>query len=118
MATFAHLWKNFPCKETMQAACTNRQPDSNQPFSDYCAIMLSECLNRSAIPVGAFRGNRCWSHGGLKHILLAQDLANGLKTMTPREFSPMVKISPPTFQDDLKGKTGVIFFPGLLAAWQ
>lgn len=110
MSLFAQLWKNFPKKEDVAATCSNRQKDSNKPFDDYCAIMLSECLNRSSVFVSTFKGNKCWSHGGLKHILLAEDLANGLKTAPPKGFGKMEKIAPGDFQTVLKGRAGVIFF--------
>lgn len=110
MASFSDLWKNFPEKESIKARCTNKQPTSNKPFSDYCAILMSECLIRSGIDISAYKGARCWSHAGKKHILLAEDLALGLKSSVPSGFKTMKKINPGAFQDELDGKTGVIFF--------
>lgn len=50
MSTFSHLWKNYLSKEMMKKVCRNTQPDgSDEPFEDYCSIMLSECFNRSGI---------------------------------------------------------------------
>jgi hypothetical protein len=94
----------------METKCTNKQAASEQSFANYCAINMSECLHRSAIQIGGIKANKCWSHTGPKHVLLAQDLANGLKTATPPGFAQMVKVNPARFQDELKGKTGVIFF--------
>jgi hypothetical protein len=109
MSTFSHLWKNFPDKEIMKESCRNKQPDgSNEPFQDYCAIMLSECFNKSYIKYIA-KGN-CWSHSGQKHILLAQNLATGLKNNPPVHFGKLQKVNPANFQSELKDKTGVIFF--------
>jgi len=109
MSTFSHLWKNFPDKELMQENCRNKQPDgSNEAFSDYCSIMLSECFNRSAIKYVA-KGN-CWSHGGPKHILLAENLAIGLRNHSPAGFGKLEKITPASFQSELENRTGVIFF--------
>lgn len=110
MSLFIHLWKNFPKKEELVLTCRNKQPNSDKPFDDYCAIMLSECLNRSGIFVSQFKGNRCWSHAGQKHILLAEDLANGLRLAPPKGFSKMEKVAPQNFQAALKGRKGVIFF--------
>ena len=110
MISFDTLWKNFPEKETIKFRCTNKQKDSNKPFSDYCAIMLSECFIRSGVDLSLFKGNRCWSHQGKKHILLAEDLANGLKRHTPQGFGMPEKIQPGSFQSALSDKTGVIFF--------
>ncbi|MFL0809270.1 MAG: type VI secretion system amidase effector protein Tae4 [Agarilytica sp.] len=110
MTKFESMWKNFPEKELMKTRCTNKQKDSNKPFSDYCAILLSECFIRSGIDISLFEAKKCWSHTGKKHILLAQEFAESLKSNTPAGFSPMKKINPGTFQDDLSDKTGVIFF--------
>lgn len=110
MATFETLWKNFPQKEKIQKVCTNKQPTSNEPFSDYCAIMLSDCFISSGLDISAFKGNRCWSHAGKKHILLAEDFANGLNAANLPGISKMVKVTPGSFQSELDGKTGVVFF--------
>lgn len=92
MANFSDLWNNFPEKETIKARCTNRQPTSNKPFSDYCAILMSECLIRSSIEISAYKGTRCWSHTGKKHMLLAEDLAVGLKSAVPNGFQVTKKL--------------------------
>lgn len=88
MSTFGRLWKNFPDKGIMEESCRNKQPDgSNKPFKDYCSIMLSECFNKTGIIYSA-QGN-CWSHGGQKHILLAENLATGLKVAPPKNFGKL-----------------------------
>ena len=109
MIKFETMWKNYPDKEKMKLACTNKQPSSNKPFSDYCAIMMSECFIRSSIDIPSFYGNRCWSHSGKKHILLAEDFANSLNIRSPPGFGVMEKINTGSFQESLKGRTGVIF---------
>ncbi len=110
MLLFDTLWKNYPDKEKIKSQCTNKQRDSNKPFSDYCAIMLSESFIRSGVDLSLLKGNRCWSHQGKKHILLAEDLANGLKNHTPPGFGVLKKIQPGSYQSILSDKTGVIFF--------
>ena len=45
-----------------------------------------------------------------KHFLLAEDFATGLKASNLPGLSAMVKINPGSFQSELDGKTGVIFF--------
>lgn len=110
MTSFDTLWKNYPDIDVMKSKCTNKQKDSNKPFSNYCAIMLSECLIRSGIDLSLFEGSRCWSHPGKKHILLAEDLANGLKAHRPAGFGRFEKIQPGSFQSLLSDRTGVIFF--------
>ena len=107
---FDTLWNNFPDKDNIKRLCINKQKDSNNPFSDYCAIMLSECFIRSGIDLSLLQAKRCWSHSGKKHILLADEFANGLRTRPPVGLSAMLKVQPGSFQNTLKGKTGVIFF--------
>ncbi|VAW90367.1 hypothetical protein MNBD_GAMMA18-1584 [hydrothermal vent metagenome] len=110
MTKFETMWKNYPDKEKIKSMCTNKQSSSNKPFSDYCAIMMSECFIRSSIDMSSFSGNKCWSHSGKKHILLADDLANSLNRRRPPGFGNMEKINTGAFQEALKGRTGVIFF--------
>ncbi|WP_075186119.1 type VI secretion system amidase effector protein Tae4 [Teredinibacter haidensis] len=110
MPSFETLWRRYPDKDKIKAICTNKQRDSNKPFSDYCAIMMSECFIRSGVDLSLYKGNRCWSHSGKKHVLLAEDFANGLSKFNPPVFSNVTKIPPGSFQTQLEGKTGVIFF--------
>jgi hypothetical protein len=110
MTSFETLWRNFPSREAIQATCTNKQKDSNKPFSDYCAILLSDCLMKSGIDISSYKAKKCWSHSGKKHILLAEELANALAKAPPAGFSSMKKIQPGSFQSELSGKTGIIFF--------
>ena len=58
----------------------------------------------------SYKAKRCWSHSGKKHILLAEELANALTKAPPAGFSSMKKIQPGSFQSELSGKTGIIFF--------
>ncbi len=110
MVRFEKLWKNFPDKALLKSKCTNKQKDSDRPFSDYCAILLSECFIRSGIDISLFKAKKCWSHSGKRHILLAEEFAEALKSNPLAGFSPMKKINPGSFQNDLSGKTGIIFF--------
>jgi len=110
MKNFKTLWDNFPDKTVVTSVCRNKQKDSNRPFSNYCAILLSECFNKSGINTSSYKSTQCWSHTGRKHILLAEDLANGLRLSPPSHFGRMEKINPGDFEEQLRGKTGVIFF--------
>ncbi len=110
MALFKKLWDNFPDKEKIKTTCRNKQKDSNKPFTNYCAILLSESFNRSGVDISSFKGNKCWSHSGKKHILLAHDFANSLAQSTLPGFGKKEKVSPATFQQDLKGRTGIVYF--------
>ena len=110
MNKFKELWKNFPHKENMKKRCSNKQKDGNEPFENYCAIMLSECFIRSGISINKFKRNSCWSHSGQRHVLLAKDLASWLVKSKPSGFGKKEKITPSSFQNKLKGRTGVIYF--------
>lgn len=110
MSSFEKIWNSYPTKETISSSCTNKQPDSNRPFTDYCAIMLSESFHRAGVDISLLKGNRCWSHGGKKHLLLAEDLAEGLRKKSPPGFGNFQKVVPGSFQSILNGKTGVVFF--------
>lgn len=110
MASFDNLWKNFPDKDKIMTKCRNKQKNSNDPFDNYCAIMLSECFLQSGIDLSLYKGSRCWSHSGNKHILRAEDLAEGIRKHPPAGFGALKNIRPKSFQEDLSDKTGVVFF--------
>lgn len=110
MISFKSLWGNFPEKNKIKTVCTNKQKNSNNPFDNYCAILLSDCFIKSGIDTNTMSGAKCWSHAGKKHILRAADLADAIDKIPPPGFSKKQKILPATFQNTLKGKTGVIYF--------
>ncbi len=110
MLNFEMLWNNYPRKEDIKIRCTNKQKDSNKPFDDYCAIMLSDCFIKSGIDLSLLNAKKCWSHSGKKHILLAEEFAIALKSNKLPGFLPMKKITPGSFQNELSEKTGVVFF--------
>ena len=60
--------------------------------------------------MNVFSGTKCWSHQGKKHLLKAEDMANALSSRPPQGFGQRVKVNPGSFQEILKGNTGVIFF--------
>lgn len=52
-----------------------------------------------------------WSHGThARHILLAEEMANWLKSSHFSWLGKLEKINSKTFQEDLDGRTGIIFF--------
>lgn len=110
MIKFSTLWDNFPDKSKLEKLCTNKQKTSDAPFDNYCAILLSECFIKSGIDTSVLSGTKCWSHEGKKHLLKAEDMANALLKRAPQGFGACVKIEAGSFQETLKGKTGVIFF--------
>ena len=72
MADFKTLWDNFPDKDAVAGRCFNKQKGGQQPFDNYCAILLSECLVRSGMTVDRCPGTKCWSHEGARHVLRAE----------------------------------------------
>lgn len=110
MFKFDNLWLNYPDKDALKKTCFNKQLKSSAPFSDYCAIMLSESLIKSGITLNSFKGSKCWSHPGLKHALLAEQLAHWLEGNIIQGLGKTEKINPAFFQKELDGKTGIIFF--------
>lgn len=54
--------------------------------------------------------NKSIKIAGKKHILLAEDFANGLKSNRPSGFGKLEKIPSGSFQSALSNRTGVIFF--------
>ncbi|NHH89613.1 type VI secretion system amidase effector protein Tae4 [Pseudoalteromonas sp. MB47] len=110
MLQFNDLWENFPEKELIRARCQNKQTNSSSPFGNYCAINLSDALIKSGVSTAGAKVKKCWGHAGMKHILLAEEMASWLKTSNFNWLGDLQKINPKTFQDDLDGKTGIIFF--------
>ena len=110
MATFKSLWDNFPAHEEMKKKCFNKQKKSENPFDNYCSILMSECMIKSGIKLDQCPGVKCWSHAGNKHVIRAEDLASWLAKSPPSGFGKKEVISPSQFQKELDGRTGIVFF--------
>ena len=110
MIKFNVLWKNFPAKNSMKAKCQNKQKKSSSPFGNYCAINLSEALIKSGVSTAGAKAKKCWGHSGLKHILLAEEMASWLNKSNFSWLGKLQKVDAKSFQDSLDGKTGIIFF--------
>ena len=111
MLQFNKLWNDFPEKNIIKARCQNKQSSTSSfPFKDYCAIMLSDALIRSGVSTTSAKVKKCWSHQGGKHILLAEEMASWLNKSNIGGLNKVEKIRPSSFQKDLEGRTGIIFF--------
>lgn len=110
MLVFETLWNNFPDKSEMKEQCQNKQADGSKPFGNYCAILLSEALIKSGVSTEDAKVKKCWSHSGMKHVLLAEELAHWLNGSGIAGLGAVEKVNPETFQDDLSDRTGIIFF--------
>lgn len=64
MISLQTYWTNFPEKNKVKKTCTIKQNTSNDPFDNYCAILLSECFIRSGIDTNTLAATKCWSHMG------------------------------------------------------
>lgn len=110
MPTFTQLWDKYPNKSLIKAKCQNKQANSSSPFGNYCAISLSEALIRCGVSTSNAKVKKCWGHQGMKHILLAEEMAGWLKRSHFGWLGECEKINPKTFQEDLSGRTGIVFF--------
>ena len=75
MSKFKELWGNYPDKNIIKARCQNKQESGSRPFGNYCAIMLSDALIKSGVSTVGSNTKKCWGHPGMKHILLAEEMA-------------------------------------------
>ncbi|MCL6272183.1 type VI secretion system amidase effector protein Tae4 [Sansalvadorimonas sp. 2012CJ34-2] len=105
---FSKLWDNHPSVESTfdDAPCL---VNGKRAFENQCAIRLGESLRKSGVSLETFKGAKCWHKHNPAHILRAEELANWLKS----PFSPFKKRV--VFEgvngfDQIKGKTGIIFF--------
>lgn len=97
MLNFEVLWRNFPEKKNLQGKCRNAQDTSSAPFDNYCAILLSEALIKCGVSTAGSNATKCWSHQGMKHILLAEQLAEWLNKSNIGGLGSVEKISPASF---------------------
>lgn len=79
MSKFKELWRNYPDKNIIKARCQNKQKTGSKPFENYCAIMLSDALIKAGVSTVGSRATKCWGHPGMKHMLLAEEMALWLK---------------------------------------
>lgn len=110
MFKFKELWENYPDSGLIKARCQNKQATGSRPFGNYCAIKLSDTLIKSGVSTVGSDAKKCWGHSGMKHILLAEELAIWLCKANISGLGRVEKINPKTFQEELKDRTGVIFF--------
>lgn len=110
MPAFEQLWNKYPKKEVIKMRCQNKQSNTSSPFSNYCAINLSETLIHNGIKTSNSKAKKCWGHDGQKHILLAEEMAHWLNSQPFQWLGKCETIDPKKFQKSLAGKTGIIFF--------
>jgi hypothetical protein len=97
----------FPRDDSIKEKC---QESKGKPFSDYCAIRLTECFLLAGVPMHRFKGAKCWGHSGNKHALRAEDMAKFLTDSPPTGLGAKESIDPLKFQSLLAGRKGIVFF--------
>lgn len=110
MITFEKLWNSYPTINGEKAPC---QTNGVKNFSDQCAIRLGVALASCGVVTSKLVPTKrhCWQHQANEgHILAAEELANGLMKANIPGIGALLKINPDTFQNDLSGKKGIIFF--------
>lgn len=90
--SFSQLWLNYPVE---QAPC-------NGPWDNQCAIRMSIALIAAGLDLNTYTDPRC-AHG---HARGAESLANYLY----RRISRPRILSGTSFQREVRGKTGIVFF--------
>lgn len=110
MITFQELWKAYPTVQGDKSPC---KTDGKKNFEDQCAIRLGTALSRNGVDTTNLvpKGRHCWHHESSQgHVLAAEELANGLVRFPIAGVHKCLKIDPNTFQKDISGKNGIIFF--------
>lgn len=99
---FHTLWENHP-------VVTGNTPVLDRAvYENQCAINLSVSLINSGIALDNFRGTLSWQKDKPKCAIRAQELADWLKF---RRFPTCLRtLKPENFEDQIKGRTGIIFF--------
>lgn len=98
--TFQQLWDAYP----------KFDPCSGQ-YKDQCAARMGEALRVCGIEGLSFKGARC-NVDHPRHMLRAAELADWLH-MRPFAGCPVAtSLNPKTWDTDISGATGVIFFSG------
>ena len=97
-------------KAFVKAKYQNKQPTSTRLLKKNCATYLNDALIKSGVHTSITKAGKCWSHPGVKNLLRAEKVAEWLKASKFSGIRKLKRINPKTFQDDLNGRTGIIFF--------
>lgn len=107
---FEQLWEAYP-----DDAITHKSEHGSDIFDNHCAIQLSHTLYSNGILLKGYKGARCWGcpqdngQGGI-HAIRAQELADYLEAQPFAGCPKPIRLSGDTFQDNVRGKKGIIFF--------
>jgi hypothetical protein len=98
--TFEQLWDSYP----------KFDPCSGH-YKDQCAARMGEALRGCGIEGLSFKGAKCnVDHPG--HMLRAAEVADWLHRRPFAGCPVAIALTPKTWDSDIRGKTGIIFFDG------
>ncbi|WP_084162813.1 T6SS effector amidase Tae4 family protein [Paraburkholderia bannensis] len=98
--TFEQLWAAYPALDP----CSG-------PYRDQCAARIGEMFRLCGIEGKSFSGARCHAdHPG--HMLRAAEVAAWLQRRPFAGCPSAASVRPRTWEKDIRGKTGIIFFSG------
>jgi len=107
---FKNLWDAYPTIQGEKAPC---KTNGKKNFEDQCAIRLGAALANNGVKTINLvpKGRHCWHHETSEgHILAAEEMASGLSRFPIAGIQNKTEIDPKTFQDDISGKKGIVFF--------
>jgi len=107
--SFNTLWDNYPGHHIDHTNPKNKK----ECYDNQCAIELSEALLKSGISLKGFKGSTCENCSlKEKHALSAEQLADWLlkNWKTVGGVSNPMMLTGATYEEAVKGKTGIIFF--------
>jgi hypothetical protein len=106
MVSFRTLWEHHPANLGVISPCTTNRIIN---FENQCAIRMGECFAQSGIPLGSFKGAKCFpGHGhNQSHILRAEELAKWMRSKAI--VFGKVEVKKGATSTMYAGKTGVIF---------
>jgi hypothetical protein len=110
MITFQKLWDSYPTIQGDKAPCKTQ---GKKNFDDQCAIRLGAALADNGVKTTNLvpKSRHCWHHDVNEgHVLAAEELALGLARYPIGGIQRKIEISPDTFQKDISGKKGIVFF--------
>lgn len=110
MIKFEKIWEAYPTIQGDKAPC---KTDGKKNFEDQCAIRLGAALAKNGVKTTSLvaKSRHCWQHQSSEgHVLAAEELANGLARVPIGGIEKMIAIGPDTFQKEISGKRGIIFF--------
>ncbi len=120
--TFAKLWVSHPLNNSETAPARMLKdtefggkiiPKGAPSFANQCAIRMAVALREAGISLSQIGNPRVsWFHSKDKmFVLVAQELANGLKPGRIPGLGTLEKVKDPkNFHNELYGRKGIIFF--------